>query len=166
MNGLGHKWIVITNSRIFMILTLVFLVVFPIGFSVYTITGESQTLNNLSIEILTIEVDTGSTPNRINITLRISNPTKYTTPFTMDAFIRPITFSLNRFVAENKLSEIVIDSDNSKLQTLTINIEPELVEVTMKGITMKTLLPSKLFFNLIPFSKTGMSYYQPEEEKE
>ncbi len=149
-----------------MILTLVLLLFFPIVFSVYTITCEYQAINNISIEIIEIELENGSTSNRVNVELRISNPTKYNTPrFTMDVFMRPIAFSSDRFVVESKLSEIVIGSDSSTIQTFSVNLENEIVEVTMKGVTMKTILNCKLLFNLIQFSKTGMYYYQSEDAR-
>ena len=143
-----------------MILILFLLLLFPIGFNVYTITGEYLAISNISIEIINIALDNGSTNKSIIIQLRISNPTKHNTPrFTLDAFIRPITFSSNRFVGESKLSEIVVGAYNSLIQTFSVTLEPEIVEVTMKGITMKTILYSKLLFNLFPFSKTDMYYY-------
>jgi hypothetical protein len=164
MDWLGRRWNVIVSSRTFMILALFLLLFFPIGFGVYTIIGEYQAINNISIEVIDIELENGSTSNRVYIRVRISNPTKYNTPrFTMDIFIRPITFSSDRFVAESKLSEIVVGSDSSTIQTFLVNLEHEIVEVTMKGVTMKTILHCKLLFNLIQFSKAGMYYYQSEK---
>ena len=81
----------------------------------------------------------------------------------MDVFIRPIMFSSDRFVAESELSEIVVSANSFTIQTLPFNVDHEIVEVTMKGVTMKTILHCKLFFSLIQSSKTGMYYYQSEE---
>lgn len=161
MDWLKHKWNVISSSRTFKFLILVLLLFFPIGFSVYTIACEYQAIKNISIEIIDIELENGSASNTVCIHLRIINPTIHNTPrFTMYIFIRPITFSSDRFVAESRLSEIVVGSDSSINQTFSVNLEPEIVEVTMKGITMKTILHCKLLFNYIHYSKTGMHYYQ------
>ena len=164
MDWLGHKWNVTFNSRTYMISALVLLLFFPICFGVYAISGEYQAINNILIEIIDLELENGSTSNRVHIRLRISNPTKYNTPrFTIDVFIRPMMFSSDRFVAESKLSEMVVGSDSSTIQTFLVNLEHEIVEVTMKGVTMKTILHCKLLFNSIQFSKAGMYYYQTEE---
>jgi hypothetical protein len=148
-----------------MIVTLVLIVIILLSFSVVII-GQYQALNNLAIEILSIEIDNDSVGNRVFITLRLSNPTQYDTPpFTMDVFIRPIVFSSDRFIAESNITEIMIDAASSTIQTCIVNLEPELVEVTLKGVTMKTRLTYKLVFNIFSFSKTDMHYYQSGEKE-
>ena len=149
-----------------MIVLLVFLVLCSIGFIVYTLSNDYHSINNLSIEILALEVDNEAPHTRLTITVRIVNPTHRTTPlFTLEAFIRPILFSSDQFIAESHLAALEVDSNSSTLQTLSVTLDPALVEVTKQGITMKTILHTKIFFNLIPLSKTGMSYYQSPEEQ-
>lgn len=159
MDGIKHQGNGHNSTSTFMIVTLVLISIILVAFLVDTI-GKYQALNNLSIEILSIGLDNDSSDNRVSITLRMSNPTQYNTPlFTMDVFIRPIVFSSDRFVAESNITEIVIGSASSTIQTLIVDLEPELVEVTLKRVTMKTILTYKLVFNLLSFSKTGMYYY-------
>lgn len=162
MNYSKHKRNTIISLKT-LILIIVFLFSILTCFGVYIIISEYQVFNSLNIEIVDIQLENESINNNIKITLIISNPTSYNTPqITMDFFIRPIIFSSDIFVAESKLSEIVILAENSTTQILTFRVDNEIVDVTLKGVTMKTVFHCKILLSSIPCSKTNIYYYQTE----
>jgi hypothetical protein len=163
MNCSKHKWNTIISLKT-LIIIIVFLFSILTCFGVYIIISEYQAFNSLNIEIIDIQLENESINNNIKITLRISNPTSYNTPqITMDFFIRPMIFSSDIFVAESKLSEIVILAENSITQILTFRVDTEIVDATLKGVTMKTVQHCKLLLSSIPCSKTNIYYSQTEE---